>query len=417
MPDLIPIQYHKRKYPFDIRPLIREEAGHFDVKGLNIKSPISLHTEYSYGKRKYNSDIIQKFDILRRCHNNFVPKLWYNSDWAKEFSNFIISLTKSNNLLKIIEIHPPFNDYCSKIKDFIKIYRQFEKIIINEFSNTKILIEHRNGSLYKGGKFLISTSKDIIELTKFIKEYNLKLRIILDFPQLLSSEVSIDNISSKEISKTINTLYQCVDYIDAIHVWGKKKISGRWNAHIGDLNSLFNYNIDLKNIFLKEAYHLLNDGKIRYFVPEVNSNDHDLKSIVIDFINTGFNFNTNLNDSKRIIMKSQIINFSHPKSISKKWNINVLYDVYKWLINHNNKCGLGAPQSIYDTAIESRTKVGFITPEKNIEGFRYLLSLLHKDGYVNSRENDNLHYYVAKRANDEELNLLLTKFRSIINNK
>jgi len=39
MASLIPIQYHKTRYPDDIEPKILEVSGHFDIKRINVDIP------------------------------------------------------------------------------------------------------------------------------------------------------------------------------------------------------------------------------------------------------------------------------------------------------------------------------------------------------------------------------------------
>ena len=49
------VKYHTQSYPDDI-PLRTEEcASHFDSTTVTAELGLSLHTEYSYGKRKFNS--------------------------------------------------------------------------------------------------------------------------------------------------------------------------------------------------------------------------------------------------------------------------------------------------------------------------------------------------------------------------
>jgi hypothetical protein len=86
---LTPIKYGKRAYPEDIKPQMQEIAGHFDIASIKTNMPFSLHTEYSYGKRKFTSDLLSEFQIIKNSHHNFVPKLWVNHQWSKEFSQFI----------------------------------------------------------------------------------------------------------------------------------------------------------------------------------------------------------------------------------------------------------------------------------------------------------------------------------------
>lgn len=64
MPILIPVQYRALQYPCGIRPALREIAGHFDQPPLSIQVPFSLHTEYSYGARRWDSVLIQAFPRL-----------------------------------------------------------------------------------------------------------------------------------------------------------------------------------------------------------------------------------------------------------------------------------------------------------------------------------------------------------------
>ena len=61
-------------------------------------------------------------------------------------------------------------------------------------------------------------------------------------------------------------------------------------AHAGSLDTYFGDVLDLKPVFLQGLHDLLDDNIPRYFVPEVNSNDDDLHSIVADLTQIGFTF-------------------------------------------------------------------------------------------------------------------------------
>ncbi|MCK5107456.1 MAG: hypothetical protein KAQ83_01900 [Nanoarchaeota archaeon] len=250
----------------------------------------SLHTEYSFGKRKFNTELIKEFTTLSNSHKNFVPKLWFNSTWAEEFAKFIIKLVNKNKSPSIIEIHPPFNDYCTSIKEFVKIYEIFEEIILEKFPDVKILIEHRSGTVYKCGKFLISTCEDLLELHALVIEKKLKLKMVVDFPQIFTSyNISTGRFTKEVIKKIMNLIHPFKTSIRSIHLWGKRKYGNRLISHMGDLNSYF-CSEELKNVFLEEMFKLLNEDTPLYFVPEVNSTDEDLKSIINDLEKTGFKF-------------------------------------------------------------------------------------------------------------------------------
>ena len=157
--------------------------------------------------------------------------------------------------------------------------------------NVDILLENRGGSQYKGGKFLIANNIDIIRLSETIEINNLRLRLVLDVPQLFSSHLRSMEIAEEDIANILQPLTVCRKYIKGLHIWGKRKnLAGKWSAHRGDLNSFFDNNVQTKNHFMSQLRELFNDDIKRYFVPEVNSNDIDLESIIDDFRNIGFKF-------------------------------------------------------------------------------------------------------------------------------
>ena len=287
----IPVDYDGRRYPEDISPKIKEVAGNFDVPYIRPLKEYSLHTEYSYGKRKFDTNLISSFNTIKESHKDFVPKLWANKKWAEEFSDFIIKLVGSNRPPKIIEIHPPFNDYCNSIDDFIEIYQVFEGRITETYPETEILIENRYGTIYRGGKFLVSNVSDLEKLCDLINKNGLRLRVVLDFIQVFSSyNLGPGKFNMEKISSVMKSIYPIREMIKGVHLWGKKDYgSGRFVAHMGNLDTYF-VQKNLKDIFLGELYKLLDDGNPRYFVPEVNSSDQDLRSIIEDLKRSGFKF-------------------------------------------------------------------------------------------------------------------------------
>lgn len=54
------VKYHKQEYPEDIPLKIEEVATHFDISKINGILGYSLHTEYSYGKRKFDTSAISR---------------------------------------------------------------------------------------------------------------------------------------------------------------------------------------------------------------------------------------------------------------------------------------------------------------------------------------------------------------------
>jgi len=290
---LVPVGYHQKTYPAPISAELYEMASHMDKASLgSIAGRYSLHTEYSYASRGFDTELIRLFPALCEAQRNGIPQLWKNEVWAEQFARFIVRLVGSNPAPTVIEIHPPFADYCPDTEAFVKRYRVFEEIISNEYPGTGILIENRAGSLYRGAKFLVSKERSIKGLCDSLANSGLRLKMVLDYPQLFTAEnyrLEVFPISKFiQVQTSINT-YR--DMIGGIHLWGKtKSASGRWVSHVGTLDKLFCDRSDIKTEFLAALVSGLDDDVQRFFVPEVNSGEEDLHAIVRDLLTAGASF-------------------------------------------------------------------------------------------------------------------------------
>lgn len=281
------VEYNGVPYPEGYTADIHEVAGHLDKDSIEVTGPYSLHTEYSYGKRKLDSVFINKFPELVSANKDGVPQLWKSIEWANEFADFIIELTRDRIPPTIVEVHPPFNDYCTMV-DFAARFEVFEKKVHAIYPNTQILIENRAGTVYRGGKFLVGKAKEIVALCEAIEAHNLNLGIVLDFPQLLTAE-NIDPIKFKaeKYLAAVRAIDPWKSHIKGIHIWGKKKsATDRWVAHAGNLNTYFGGSDEVKELFLSGIRQICEDGTLRFLVPEVNTGSEDLVSIIHDLNNT-----------------------------------------------------------------------------------------------------------------------------------
>lgn len=274
------VKYHKQEYPADIPLHIEECTSHFDITAVSSDLRLSMHTEYSYGKRNFDSDVIRAFPAIVAAQKDGVPQLWKNEQWAKEFAQFI-SILAGNAIPAVIEVHPPFVDYCT-FDSFLASYRAFEAAILEKYPDVTILIENRCGSVYKGGKFLVSKLTDVERLCNLIVQNNLRLKVAYDVPQIYSAH----NVAKPEkYMELLQATKPLRDQIGGVHLWGKRKSeSGRLVSHCGDLNSYFAGDMDLKHRFLQAFCSCFGDGVARKLVLEVNSGNEDLLSIVQDLL-------------------------------------------------------------------------------------------------------------------------------------
>ena len=272
------VKYHSQEYPANIPLRIEEVAAHFDITQVTGPLDWSLHTEYSYGKRKLNSNLLSQFPEIIDAQRDGIPQLWKNELWAQQFSDFIIQLAGTTKAPKVIEIHPPFSDY-SRIPTFINIYRRFEDRIKSNFPHVQILIENRYGSIYHGGRFIVSKLPEVISLCNEIEKANLSLMIAYDVPQIYTAH----NAKTMKAYQDLLTETRSIrNLIGGVHLWGKRiSETGRKIAHCGDLSSYFG-NEDIKEAFLCSFKDCFGDGVARKMVLEVNSGNDDLQSIIMD---------------------------------------------------------------------------------------------------------------------------------------
>jgi hypothetical protein len=119
MAKFIPVKYRGKAYPAGISCPIKEVAGHLDKTSIDASGAYSLHTEYSYGRRKLNSSIMHNHLVLKDANKEGIPQLWKNETWSIDFFAFIQALVGDGVPPEVIEIHPPFDDYCSSIDHFL----------------------------------------------------------------------------------------------------------------------------------------------------------------------------------------------------------------------------------------------------------------------------------------------------------
>ena len=280
------VKYHNQEYPADIPLHIEEIAAHFDVAKVEGRLDRSLHTEYSYGVRKFANSLITQYSELTGAQKNGVPQLWKNEKWAGQFADFLIDLNGVGVAPKVIEVHPPFNDYTD-VPSFVKTYAVFEKKITQFYPSVEPLIENRCGSIYHGGKFLISKMCDLKSLCEVIDKDELQLRIAFDIPQIYTAHNAKTEDAFIKLLEEAKTIRK---YIGGVHLWGKRiSPSGRTVSHCGDLNTYFG-DLLLKERFLQALKDCFDDDVLRKIVLEVNSGNDDLMSIVNDLKRVGIRF-------------------------------------------------------------------------------------------------------------------------------
>ncbi len=291
MGHFIPVQYMNHVYPNGILPRLYEVPAHFDAKPFTRPGPFSLHTEFSYGPRKFTAPAVQGFEVLTSTvTSEGTPALWASRAWAGEFAQYIPAFT-GGAAPTVVEIYPPFTAYAT-LPEFLDRYSLFEEKLTDVYPKVRILVENRCGNMNRGLRFTLSTAKQLTEFSTLLDKSPLRLKITLDLPQLFSAH----NLSAKNqwkgMTDIIEQMRDIRHNICGIHLWGKRPDrNGRPQAHFGDLNTYFG-DPAAKELFLSQLRSLLDDERPRLLVPEVNGGEADFLSIINDLLQAGFTFHT-----------------------------------------------------------------------------------------------------------------------------
>lgn len=285
---LKPVGYHNRTWPCG-PVVLREVAGHFDVKGVSVTGSYSLHTEYAAGARKFSSAALCVASDIPEAHVRGIPQLWKSREWAVQFAAFVVELTRQSGAPEVVEVHPPFKDYCPTFDMFLDRYACFEAALAESYPGTRIVIENRHGTRYTGSKFLLNTCEDMLDLAKLLDTSPLQLELCLDVPQLFTAHYGPAPRTAEHIDRVLQPLLECRHRIASVHIWGKKPNKrGGMQAHYGTLDTWLGP--DLKHHFLSQLHELFDDGRTRYLVPEVNGSQADMDAIARDMLDAGFTF-------------------------------------------------------------------------------------------------------------------------------
>lgn len=286
-----------------------------------------LHTQQPYTNGKgqaLNLKSNQSYKYLIRG-----AQLWQDDDWVNEFVEFIKERAdfieekalnagdhgrKNGNYgLKYVEVHPPRE---SKKDDFKQLYEKFIERMNESFGGGVEVFMENSFNKY----FMLYGTERIVEFLDMIRKSKYRSGIVLDIPQLLQSHElkcqykDVETVE-QELKKIFLNLGENRDLIRSIHLWGSKGKSNNDGKHNGDLNYIFycNENRDkkisenpddcnengndeisksaykLKKILLKYLRDLLDDGKERYLLLELNNNDpNQRRSIIKDLRCYGF---------------------------------------------------------------------------------------------------------------------------------
>ena len=279
----IPVQYKSYRYPAGIKPRLQEVAGHFGKEIVHSTLPLSLHTEYSAGKRSYSA-LARQFPALQKSQQHGVPLLWTSSDWASAFAGFIHSLCQGEPPA-VLEIHPPYWHTCD-VDSFFQRFAVFEETFRQWAPQTQIVLENRCGNLLRR-RFLLSTYQDLLQFAHRMESTHSSLRIALDLPQLFTAHRLQEAGRQEKIAPLLNHLKEIRHCISSIHLWGNHNGT---HAHWGNLDTYFSGDQALKQTFLQALFSCLDDNVPRYLVPEVNSGQTDFSAIVQDLLAYGFSF-------------------------------------------------------------------------------------------------------------------------------
>ena len=221
--------------------------------------------------------------IIYRKNND---EIWKDKVALESIIQNMKSSFKLYDAPRLIEFKSPYKSVNYDVKEFLDNYRVFEKNL-RKFTSTEIAII--NGSI-KGGKgkeFLFSTIDDIVSLYNTCKEFNLKLKLSVDF-----NDSNRKNILKDKMEKTINALSSIRSFIIGIHLNNVEA----WNNYGGLYNEenrhtyMSVYEYPTVSRFMQGLATIVQDSKVRYLIPEKVKNEDALEGLIDMLYCAGFTF-------------------------------------------------------------------------------------------------------------------------------
>jgi hypothetical protein len=286
---LVPVECRGRPYPKWITPQYAEVSAHFDVKPrVKVQPRYCLHTESSTKKRSFSSPFVEGLEHLGAKSHPPVPELWLGNGWVDDFVTFIkrfIAESACGRSPGLLEIHPPFRDYCCSVDTFLVRFRRFAAGVRD--MNCGILIENRNR--HSSREFLLSNLDSVCSFAEALQDSaETRLKFVIDIPQLLNAEAFDPHVAGA--ANQLSTIFSRLSaptvrpYVGSIHLHGRK---GQ-KMHQGNLDDLLG---KTKPDFLCSLRGFVEAGGDLYFLPELPlGTRQDVADIVRDLQDAGIGF-------------------------------------------------------------------------------------------------------------------------------
>ncbi|MGY5239183.1 hypothetical protein [Clostridium tertium] len=258
------------------------------VQISNINYPNEIVTECKYIETA--NGLIEKDPgkdyILRIVYRKNNDEIWKDKMLLEAIIKNIKSSFNRYGAASLIEFQSPYKSVEYSKEKFFDYYKIFEKGLCR-FKNTKIAIINGYIKGSKGKEFLFSNIDDIVNLHNICKELNLKLKLSVDF-----TDSNRKNILKEKLEDTINALASIRSFIVGIHLNSIDDWSNYRDIYVEDSRHEYMsiYEYPTVSTFMKGLATIVQDGKIRYLIPEKVKNEEVLEGLIDLLYRAGFSF-------------------------------------------------------------------------------------------------------------------------------
>ena len=229
--------------------------------------------------------------VLRLIYEKNVDAIWKDNDYLDTIIHNLQKSFKQYAAPSLLEFQSPFKTPGYTEEDFFANYFKLEKGL-RRFNNTKIAIINGYMKSSKGKEFLFSNMDDLVHLHNTCKQLKLQLKLAVNF-----TDSNGKNALKKEMEDTINSLAGMRSFIIAVHLNNIEEWGGYRTLYSNDKRHEHISTMDYPtiSIFMQGLATILQDNRLRYFIPDTVKSSEALENLVDILYRTGCSFEKEVN--------------------------------------------------------------------------------------------------------------------------
>lgn len=265
------------------------------VKGIAYPSDIHSSTNYIETKNGILKENPGQNYILSIVYEKSNDEIWKDKDALNSIIKNLHLSFKQFGTPELLEFLSPYQAPGYTKETFFEQYQIFEKNM-RRYSKMEIAIINGYTMKSRDKDYLFSTIDDIASLRNTCKELKLKLKLSVDF-----TDKNKRNKIKENMNDMINTLASMRNFIIGIHINEIDSWSTSSQIYYSTDRQRFINTMDYPTVstFMAGLTTILQDSRLRYFIPNAVKNPEKLEILVDTLYRAGYCFESEETEDER----------------------------------------------------------------------------------------------------------------------